>query len=41
MSPELKFLLEESKKLVERMTPEERERMYAAQRDSWVRSEIQ
>jgi len=40
MSPELTKLLEESKKLVESMTPEQREAMYKAQRESYVRGEM-
>lgn len=40
MSPELIRLLEESKKLVDAMTPEQREEMHKAQRESWVRAEM-
>lgn len=38
MDQKLKELLEASKKLVDAMTEEQKERMYAAQRGSWVRS---
>jgi hypothetical protein len=41
MSPELEKLLEESKKLVDNMSPEQKEAMVQAQRESWVRAEIQ
>lgn len=38
--PELDRLLEYSRKLVEAMTPEQREAMFKAQRESWVRAEM-
>jgi len=40
MTPELKRLLDESRKLVEAMTPEQKEAMYKAQSESWVRGEM-
>lgn len=40
MSPELTRLLEESRKLVAAMTPEQKEALYKAQRESWVRAEL-
>lgn len=40
MSPELKFLIEESRKLVDSMTPEQKEAMLKAQAESWVRAEL-
>lgn len=38
--PELERLLEESRKLVAAMTPEQREEMFRKQRESWVRGEM-
>lgn len=40
LSPELEALLKKSKELVDAMTPEQREAMYKAQRESWVRGEM-
>lgn len=40
LRPELQRLLEESKRLVDAMTPEQREEMYKAQRGSWVKAEM-
>ena len=41
MSFELERLLIEAKAKVEAMTPEQKEAMYKAQRDGWVKSEMQ
>ena len=38
--PELMRLLAESKAIVEAMTPEQKEAMFKAQRESWVRGEM-
>jgi len=40
MSPELIILLEQSKAKLAAMTPEEKEAMYKAQRESYVRAEM-
>lgn len=40
MSPELEKLLAKAKAAVERMSPEEREAMHKAQRESWIRGEV-
>jgi hypothetical protein len=40
MSPELVELLKKSKDLLERMTPDQKEAMFRAQRESWVRGEM-
>lgn len=39
MTPELKKLLEQSKKNVDAMTPEQKEAMLKAQGESWARAE--
>jgi len=38
---ELEELLREAKKVVDAMTPEQREDMHRKQRESWVRAEMQ
>jgi hypothetical protein len=40
MDDKLERLLAEAKRRVEAMTPEEREAMHKAQRESWVRGEM-
>lgn len=40
MTPKLEALLKRAKETVDAMTPEEREAMLAAQRESWVRGEL-
>lgn len=40
MSPELEALIAKAKAQYEAMTPEEREAMHKAQRESWVRAEL-
>ena len=40
MYDELRQLVKDSIEAVERMTPEEREAMFKAQRESWVRAEM-
>ncbi len=40
MSPELEQLIEEAKALVDVMTPEQKEAMFKAQHESWVRAEM-
>lgn len=41
MSPELQRLIEQSKKIVDAMTPEEKEAMWRRQAEGWARSEAQ
>lgn len=40
LRPELQRLLDVSKRLVDAMTPEQKEAMFKAQRESWVRGEM-
>lgn len=41
MTPELTALIEQAKRRLDAMTPEEKEAMYKAQRDGWVKAELQ